>query len=261
MQNAIAAGTLAAILTSIALALCIVAELISPREKVSIRRRFPGAFFIVLLPFCGALMSVPLAALWHALFKLDPIVNLSGWPAPVIILTSLLAHDFFNYWQHRLDHAAFWPVHAMHHAQTDLHAANGFGHPLQLFSEFLAISIPLSLIDTGGIESPIAVGLIASVQAMIIHSPLRVHFGPLRRILNDSRFHRIHHSLESHHFGKNFGTIFTIWDQLFGTAYFPRHDEWPGVGVEGLPPPKTIRQIVFYPARFISRRRSVTSSA
>jgi sterol desaturase/sphingolipid hydroxylase (fatty acid hydroxylase superfamily) len=56
----------------------------------------------------------------------------------------------------------------------------------------------------------------------------------------DNRFHRIHHSVEPKHFEKNFGIMFTVWDQLFRTAYFPRPDEWPKTGVAGIQPPRKL---------------------
>lgn len=241
------------IITATALSLCVVAEIISPRTHYRLRDRLPGAFFIILLPICATLMAVPLSALWRNTFDIGPIIDLSALPTPLLLLVLLLFRYFMNYWQHRIEHWFLWPAHAVHHVQTDLHAANGYAHPLQLFSEFLFISVPLSLIDTNGIALPLAVNLIVATQAMIIHSPLRVHMGPLRRILNDSRFHRIHHSRETRHFDRNFATVFTLWDQLFGTAYFPAKDEWPDVGVDGLANPKTPMAILLYPVHMLTR--------
>ena len=40
-------------------------------------------------------------------------------------------------------------------------------------------------------------------------------------MIADNRFHRIHHSIQPQHFDKNFGAGTSLWDQLFGTAYFP----------------------------------------
>ena len=43
--------------------------------------------------------------------------------------------------------------------------------------------------------------------------------------------------------------FFTIWDQLFGTAYFPAKDEWPDTGVEGVEMPQTFGGIRLHPYR------------
>jgi len=36
---------------------------------------------------------------------------------------------------------------------------------------------------------------------------------------------------------------------LFGTAYFPRADEWPAVGLDDVPEPRTIADYLLMPFR------------
>ena len=43
----------------------------------------------------------------------------------------------------------------------------------------------------------------------------------LGRIFGGPAHHQIHHSAEEHHWDKNYGAIFALWDWLFGTAYWP----------------------------------------
>lgn len=240
---------------AIPLAICVLLEFISPRTRYRLRDRFPGSLFIIFLPVFAVLTAIPIQALLRYA-GVDPIANLSAVGIVGVLFVTIVLKDFLNYWQHRFDHWALWPIHSVHHSQTDLHAANGYAHPFQAFSEILFIAIPLSLIQVGSLAYPIALGLsfLVILQTMIIHSPLNVHLGPLRRIIVDNRFHRIHHSLEDRHFDKNFGTIFTVWDQLFGTAYFPAEDEWPNVGVAGLHPPTTIWAYLIAPVHVMKRR-------
>jgi hypothetical protein len=40
-----------------------------------------------------------------------------------------------------------------------------------------------------------------------------------------------------------------LWDDLFGTAYFPRADEWPAVGLSDVAEPKTIADYLLMPFR------------
>lgn len=229
---------------------CVLAEYASPMTKYPLRDRFPGAWFIALYQGSILLLVPPLQTMWSAL-GVAPLIALDGLSAPATFIILLLLRDLLNYVQHRVDHLILWPIHSVHHSATDLHAANGFTHPLQIVSEFFWIGIPLSLINTGGIGMPIALVLTVTLQSIIIHSPLRVHLGPLRRVIVDSRFHRIHHSMEERHFEKNFGTVFTLWDQLFGTAYFPAPDEWPETGVAGLAAPRTMWAFLSHPVRFL----------
>jgi len=110
---------------------------------------------------------------------------------------------------------------------------------------FFVVAVPLSFVDFGG---PMMLAwVLTSFNDMFIHSPIRPHYGPLRHILVDNRYHRVHHSIETRHFDKNFGIMFTIWDRLFGTASFPKRDEWPAVGVESLAPPRTIADYILRP--------------
>ena len=88
-----------------------------------------------------------------------------------------------------------------------------------------------------------------------IHASIGVHFGPLRKILVDNRFHRIHHSTEQRHFDKNFGICFSIWDRMFGTACDPVGDEWPKVGLANVDPPRTIADYFLMPFRLTQSER------
>lgn len=237
---------------------CVVVEYASPMTRYRLRDRFPGTWFIASFQVTSLLLIAPLRMLWDSL-HIPPLIPLDGLPAVATFIVLLLLQDFLNYAQHRCDHLILWPVHSMHHSVTELHAANGFAHPLQIISEFVWISLPLSLIYTGGVGMPIALVAAITLQSMIIHSPLRVHLGPLRRVFVDGRFHRIHHSMEERHFDRNFGTVFSLWDQLFGTAYFPAPDEWPETGVAGMAQPRSMRDYLSHPVRFL-RSRSGESS-
>jgi hypothetical protein len=86
-----------------------------------------------------------------------------------------------------------------------------------------------------------------------------MNLGPLGRYFMDNRLHRIHHSIEPQHFDKNFGLFTTLWDSLFGTAYFPARDEWPDTGVPDFPEPASMTEFLFSP--FTYRRRPVATPA
>jgi sterol desaturase/sphingolipid hydroxylase (fatty acid hydroxylase superfamily) len=94
-----------------------------------------------------------------------------------------------------------------------------------------------------------AVGLVLVLSGFYVHSNLRLHLGPLRRVFCDNRFHRIHHSTDPAHFNTNFCAFTTIWDQLFGTAYFPRRDEWPQTGLADFQESRSIREWIIAPLR------------
>ncbi|MEO7635109.1 MAG: sterol desaturase family protein, partial [Sphingomicrobium sp.] len=128
----------------------------------------------------------------------------------------------------------------------------------------LFVSLPMSLIQIDGPATPVVVGFLLTLSTYYIHSPIDAHFGRLRAVLVDNRFHRIHHSLEPHHHDRNFGICFSIWDRMFGTAYEPRADEWPAVGVAGVAPPRSVREYLMLPLagwRGEDRNRGVRTPA
>ncbi len=229
----------------IVLLLVVALEIASPRMKVPMRERFPGALYLAALPVMVIGVSWPLRTVWARL-GIEPLFSVRSLHPAVGFIAALLILDFFRYWEHRTEHRWWWRVHSLHHSQSSVHAASVYAHPLIAIPEFFVIAIPLSFIDIG-VAGFFFLGLAVIFQDFVIHSPLRVHFGPLRRVFVDNRFHRIHHSLEERHFGKNFGLMFTLWDQLFGTAYFPASDEWPATGVEGMKSPRTIGDILLHP--------------
>lgn len=162
-------------------------------------------------------------------------------------LSGMIIFDFFGYWLHRAQHKWFWRLHAVHHSIEELSGINSYFHWTEQFFRIAFISLPAAyLIGIDAIQTVFIIELLFRLQDYYLHSPSTIHFGPVvRRVIADNRFHRIHHSREKHHFDKNFGAGTSIWDQLFGTAYFPTKNEWPLVGVAGQPEAKTICEYVF----------------
>lgn len=239
---------MALVLTAIAI------EQLGPIEPYSMRDRVPGLLMNLVSSVLTFALIWPVGWLWKELGLapvlviplwswLEPLGN-AGFVIQVIVL--VVVADFLAYWRHRAEHAWFWRVHVVHHAPRELHAANSIGHPLQALFSFAFIIVPMSLFDIDGPATPFVVGSVVALLAIYIHSPTGLHFGPMRRVVVDNRFHRIHHSLEERHFDKNFGICLSIWDYLFGTAYDPRQ-EWPAVGVSGVPAPRTVADFLKLP--------------
>lgn len=229
-------------------------EQVAPRHRVPLRERFPGIVYLPILPILVMLAGLPLSHLWQML-GVRPLFSLRDLHPAVGLVAALLILDFLRYVEHRLEHRLWWPVHSLHHAPASVHASSVLAHPLIAIPEFFVIAVPLSFLDIG-VAGYFWLTLAVIFQDFVIHSPLSVHLGPLRRLIVDNRFHRIHHSLEERHFGKNFGLFFTIWDQLFGTAYFPAKDEWPDTGIEGVEMPRTFSGILLHPLRQLRSNKS-----
>lgn len=251
------------ILALFVIVVCVIIEQVAVIERFSLRSRIPGVLMNVVGTGLSAGLIWPLSRLWdllgvHTLIRvplwdwLEPM----GWLGYALqFLALIVIADFLAYWRHRAEHSWFWPIHAVHHSPTELHAANDIGHPTQVWFTMLFVALPMSLVQIDGPTTPVAVAFVVTVLSYYIHSPIDVHFGLLRKVLVDNRFHRIHHSLEQRHFDKNFGICFSIWDRWFGTAYDPATDEWPKVGLAEVPAPATLVDFLAMPLAFLPGRK------
>jgi sterol desaturase/sphingolipid hydroxylase (fatty acid hydroxylase superfamily) len=239
----------------ITVAACIIIEQIAAIERFPLLSRVPGVAMNITLVALTPIFAWPLKQLW-AWLGIAPLITIPLWRwieplgAAAYILQWLIAIallDFLIYWRHRAEHKWFWPIHAVHHSPTELHAANDIGHPAQIWADIIFVGVPLSLVQFDQLSTPVFVSFVVSLLTYYIHSPIDAHFGRLRCILVDNRFHRIHHSVEERHFDKNFAICFSIWDRLFRTAYDPASDEWPQVGIAEAPAPRQIGEMMMMP--------------
>ncbi|SOB86979.1 Sterol desaturase/sphingolipid hydroxylase, fatty acid hydroxylase superfamily [Sphingomonas guangdongensis] len=236
-------------------------ELLLPRSSEPVLGRLPGLMFwgVWLLASAGAYAAF--RALWSA-WGIPPLLVLptgAAWAGPLAVviapLLSAVVYDFFFYWCHRAQHRWLWKYHAVHHSIRELSAVNAFHHVTEPLQQIVLIAIPASLISSeAGPAMPIML-LLLQLQASFIHSPSRLHLGPLARLVVDNRFHRIHHSVEERHFDHNFGAFTTVWDRLFGTAWMPAKDDWPDTGIAEVDQPRTLRDWVMLPADYEAARR------
>lgn len=238
------------------LALTTAVELLLPREKQSLRERFVGLGAIALYVPAALIVYKMFQNLWIAvgirpLIRVPMTLDWTGMAAVVLApIAGAVVYDFFFYWFHRAQHALAWRFHAVHHSIRELNAVNSYHHISEPFFQAVFLLLPVSLIvaDTGPIVP--AMLILLHLQASFIHSPTRIHLGPLRLFFCDNSFHRIHHSLDEKHFDKNFGAFTTIWDRLFGTAWFPAKDEWPATGLAEIDQPRNLRAWFSLPIRF-----------
>lgn len=242
----------------ILLGILTVLEILVSRQRQTLRCRLNGVVIWAAYIPISVCIYKGLYALWDWL-GITALLNFSlirslGWAGPVAIILaaccSALVADFFLYWYHRAQHRLLWRFHAVHHSIRDLNAINSYHHVSEALFSGVLIALPTTLIVVDyGPTVPVLVFL-TSLQAVYLHSPTRLNAGPLRAMLGDNVWHRVHHSLDKAHFDKNFGVLTTFWDRVFGTAYFPRSDEWPAVGLVDQAPPGGLREWVMFPARY-----------
>ena len=239
-----------------------VIELAWGRNRYTLASRLRGALFWAVYIVITVLFFTWFNQLWGSLgfkplFKLElggmaassnPALQWIGWLV-IPVLGGVLG-EFFYYWFHRAQHAIpfLWAFHSEHHALREMSAWNSNHHFTEEIFRIPFMVVPMTLlvqIDPGPV--PVIMAVLLGMQGQYEHSHVKLHLGPLRRIVADNRYHRIHHSLERRHFDKNFGSFTSVWDQVFGTAYFPAKDEWPDTGLEAHDEPKNLREFLFRP--------------
>lgn len=145
-----------------------------------------------------------------------------GMPALPVILLGVFLGDFIGYWRHRLEHTRLlWPSHAVHHSDTEMTwlTLERF-HPIN--------RITTHVIDTGLLllvglpaEAIVANNLVRHYYGYLIHADLPWTYGPFGRIFVSPAMHRWHHAADVAAFDTNYATVFSVFDQAFGTFRVP----------------------------------------
>ncbi|GAM97626.1 possible sterol desaturase [alpha proteobacterium U9-1i] len=177
---------------------------------------------LLIAPGLG-LMAASLAA-WLSAHGLM-LVSAATWvnlPTLVVACITLVIGDFVGYWRHRLEHSPpLWPAHAVHHSDTAMTwtTLHRF-HPINRLTTTMIDGTALALLGLPP-WAVLANALTRHYYGMFIHMDLPWTFGPLGRVLVSPAMHRWHHVRDSAYAGKNFATLFSVFDQAFGTYHAP----------------------------------------
>jgi sterol desaturase/sphingolipid hydroxylase (fatty acid hydroxylase superfamily) len=130
----------------------------------------------------------------------------------------LLLVDMMHYWLHRLGHSSrfFWAVHVNHHSSEHFNFTVGFrSGVLEPFYSFLFF-IPIALLGFKPIDI-LFIYSVGQVWAILTHTERVKKLGWLEYLFVTPSHHRVHHASNPLYLDKNMGTVFIIWDKLFGT--------------------------------------------
>ena len=185
-----------------------------------------------------------------------------GWWYPLSVVVVILTIELQGYWLHRLQHCVpfLWSMHSLHHSAEAMTTATGARH---YWFEQAIISVIIPGITALVFKIPAGVLLflpLFSITENLAHMNAKVRFGAMALVLNNPQFHRIHHSIESRHFDKNFCKNLPIFDVIFGTAWIPGEDEFPHTGLATKEKPAGLLEGVVWPLRHIPVVRRVLGS-
>jgi len=186
---------------------------------------FNGHFYAVLT---GSLAGA-VAATSRDLLASVSLLPETGWlnerSFALQFAVYLLVSDFLQWNVHRLLHGVpwLWQFHKVHHSVQAMDwAANFRFHWGELVVYRGLLYVPLLWL--GGSPEPLfAVAVFATAWGHFNHANLDLGLGPLARVFNSPRMHLWHHDASDEGgVAKNFGIVLSLWDFLFGTAYWPR---------------------------------------
>ncbi|MFZ5699605.1 MAG: sterol desaturase family protein [Pseudomonadota bacterium] len=146
-----------------------------------------------------------------------------AWPLWAQVLGAGLILDFGLWYMHWLSHRnrLLWRLHALHHSAERLYWLNGERrHPL---SALVLAGPGIAVLTILGAPAAV-IGCWFSIVAVHLafqHANLDYQVGPLRTLLGVAEVHRWHHKREYEDAQVNFGEVFVLWDQVFGTYRLP----------------------------------------
>jgi sterol desaturase/sphingolipid hydroxylase (fatty acid hydroxylase superfamily) len=150
---------------------------------------------------------------------------IASWPFAAQFVTLLVVADFLQWCVHNLLHRVppLWAFHKVHHAIHTMDFAGNFRfHWVEILVYKSAQWLPLALLGASP-EAALWVAAFGTLWGDLNHANLNVGLGPLGYLLNSPRMHVWHHDASDEGgVHKNFGVVLSLWDHLFGTAYWPR---------------------------------------
>lgn len=176
-----------------------------------------------------------------------------SWPLLGQFAAVLVLSDFLQWCIHNLLHRVpwLWTFHKVHHSITTMDwIGNWHFHWVESVVYRILQWLPLAWLDASP-YALFAVAVVSTIWGDLNHANLNVSFGRLGYVFNSPRMHLWHHDQSAEGaVSKNFGVIFSAWDYLFGTAYWPRDRDPAQLGYPGMQEmPASLAGQVVWPIR------------
>lgn len=144
------------------------------------------------------------------------------WYLFASLVLSLVIHDTYFYWMHRLLHhpSLFKHTHLVHHQSTNPSPWASYSfHFIEAWTEgaVLFVIVLIMPIHTISIIWFVVVGFVINVYGHLGYeiAPLWLRRTWLFEVVNTSVHHNMHHSK----FKGNYGLYFRVWDRVMGTEH------------------------------------------
>ena len=166
-------------------------------------------------------------------------------------LTLFILRDFVYYWIHRAEHIFewLWASHMVHHSSEQFTFTTAVRMPWQEMFYKPVLSLWIPLLGFNPVMSA-TIGAFVLMAGQIQHTEYVKRMPFIEKLFVTPSVHRVHHGSNLQYIDKNFGSMLSIWDHLFGT--FEPESETVRYGLVGNKRISTIREALVggYPELF-----------
>ena len=139
---------------------------------------------------------------------------------PVAFALCLVLDDLRKYALHRVQHRVrwFWAAHVTHHSSQHYNLSVALRNPpTVLFTLPFLFRLPLALLGFP-IEMILFTAGLDSIYQFFTHTELiRRMPAWFEQVFVSPAHHRVHHATNPRYLDSNYGSMFIVWDRLFGT--------------------------------------------
>ncbi|MDB5661339.1 MAG: Sterol desaturase/sphingolipid hydroxylase, fatty acid hydroxylase superfamily [Cypionkella sp.] len=184
----------------------------------------------------------------------NPIRWTGALPIWAQVTLAIILADSGYYTAHRICHTvpALWKFHAVHHSVEEMDwLATHRVHPVdQIFSNTLSM-LPIWVMGFS-LEALAIHQMIYQAHALLLHSNLRIKFGPLKWLVASPEYHHWHHANERDAYDRNFAAQLSIIDVIAGTIFLPIKRRPKSYGLNE-PMPRNYPMQLIHPFRSLAR--------
>jgi sterol desaturase/sphingolipid hydroxylase (fatty acid hydroxylase superfamily)/protein-S-isoprenylcysteine O-methyltransferase Ste14 len=188
------------------------------------------------------------------LFGQNSILWTGALPIWVQVVLVIIIADIGYYTAHRISHSVpiLWKFHSVHHSIEDMDwLATHRVHPVdQIFTNTLSL-LPIWTMGFS-LEALMIHQLIYHAHALLLHSNLRIKFGPLKWLVASPEYHHWHHANERDAYDHNYAAQLSVIDVIAGTMFMPVKRRPKSYGLNE-PMPRLYPLQLIYPFQSLAR--------
>lgn len=168
-------------------------------------------------------------------------------PFALQLIEIIILSDIGFYTAHRMFHDVpwLWPFHAVHHSIEELDwLAAARVHPIdQIITKGMSV-LPVYALGFST-QAVLIYSGIYFWHSMLLHSNVRLNFGPLRWLIASPEFHHWHHANHPEAYNRNYAGQLSVLDIMFGTIHLPRRQMPSKYGVDDPVPEGYFAQLMY----------------